>query len=1063
MALTPEQLKQAQARLAELDAKESEYNMTQEQAKRRLAELDIKAGDTPSYVEGEYEATSPYEHPDPMSPSAMAARLAELDAKATAMPEEDVSFGDRLERGLYETGASIGSGIEAMGDITGSETLTQYGEEMRLGNKAKANEAAPEIQNLLSWGGLGDAITESLPSVGAMAAGAATGAAIGAPIPLPGTTALGGLIGLGLTSFGMNLGDIKQIEESLDPESKSNLASLGFAGLATAPDVLTGGMFSATGKVGKDILKQAVKDSFVKRMVKNTAVAVGGAGLSAASVLGGAHVSTQIGIDDERLDAYAENVAVSSLLGGALSLTATPSIYAARMAQQKLDIRDNETSPIKFDEEGKIYYQQPNAAARADTGVFSDAMGTIKFGRAVDQVNAIAKGNDTVRDITSDFDMNFVERGTRVGKHTVNTEAKMDKVDALEIGGHFDLKKMSDAGQRKVKEDVYNGVDTPQANKVRAMLRHIYDRATEAGIKLGDRGENYLPFFLDIKKLKANTEGFRTEMVEYLTPKHGVEEATRKVNTYIQESLADGGTRFGDEAKMSDNLKEAIEKAVFDGNVDALRKPLVNVKKKGSINKTNNLELHRALSAVPEEIMQKWSKDLPLSSILEQYAQVASERIAYAKRFGADNELLNERVRMAVLEGYEKGKPLSMEAIDKVYELANLQQRITSTKVTPESRQRTAAIKSALNTVLLPTALIPSLIEPLYIVPKTGAVSAGKGLFQALGVSGRKLARIFNENVPQSEREAVLASLDSSFTEAVGIQTARWGDDTITPSQFDSYFFTLNLLAPFTEFTKIWSQLAAVDSFAKEANIAIDVTKSASARRAAGMRLAEAGLDVAAHSEWVANGSKKTDPHYRNVRAAAISLAEDVVFEPNPTNKPMWSSNPGFLMQMFSHLKTFPLQFNNRIALPVLTKLSKATGRSVQDLAKTATMAATASLGYAMIDQLKSFVRTGSNEAYEEKSDGQKWMGIVSGMGSASMVIDPFNAASFGKSALDVVAGPGLSMVGTGVKNLGASIADILSGDKDPGEVVDELTKKSLHILPNIMGSREALSEVVGG
>lgn len=1059
MALSEQQRVQLEAEKAQLEAE-----MTQERQALidEQTQLEIELGRAPSYTMEERDPVSSYEHPDPMSRSELEREAERLRAELTAAPEEEVSFGDRLERGVYEAGASIGGGIEAVGNIVGSDAVTQYGEEMRLGNRADAQAAAPDIQNVLSWGGLGEGITESLPSLGVMGASAATGATLGSVVPGVGT-ALGGMIGLGLASFGMNLGDIKQIEESLDEESKSNLVSLGFAGAATLPDVLTGGTLSATGKVGKNILKEGIKKSMLKSAAKNAGISGGGALFSAGAVMGGAHASQMIGIDEERMDTYAENAAVSTILGTSLGLVATPAIHSARDAQRALDARDNEVSPIKFDEEGKIYYQQPNAAARADTGVFSDFAGTIKFGRAVDQVNAIAKGNDTVRDITSDFNMNFVETSQRVGKHTINHEAKMDKADALAIAGLPDIKKQSKAAQRKIKEEVYTGVDTPQANKVRTMLRHIYDKATEAGIKLGDRGENYLPFFLDIKKLKANTEGFRTEMVEVLTPKMGEEKATRTVNTYIQESLADGGTRFGDEVKMSESLKKAIDSAVLDGNVDALRKPLVNVKKKGSINKTNNLELHRALSAVPEEIMQKWSKDLPLSSVLEQYAQVATERIAYAKRFGADNELLNERVRMAVLEGYEKGKPLSMEAIDKVYELANLQQRITSTKVTPESRQRTAAIKSALNTVLLPTALIPSLIEPLYILPKTGVASAGKGLFQAIGVSGRKLARIFNENVPQSEREAVLASLDSSFTEAVGIQTARWGDDTITPSQFDSWFFTLNLLAPFTEFTKIWAQLAAVDSFAKEANIAADLTKSPSARRAAGMRLAEAGLDVADHIEWVANGSKKTDPHYRNVRAAAISLGEDVVFHPDPTNKPMWSSNPGFLMQMFSHLKTFPLQFNNRIALPVLTKLSKTTGRSVQDLAKTATMAATASLGYAMIDQLKSLVRTGSTEAYEEKTDGQKWMGMLSGMGSLSMVIDPFNAASFGKSSLDVVAGPGLSMAGTGVKNLGATVADILSGEKDPGESVDDLLIKALHTLPNILGSREVLKEAVEG
>lgn len=54
-------------------------------------------------------------------------------------------------------------------------------------------------------------------------------------------------------------------------------------------------------------------------------------------------------------------------------------------------------------------------------------------------------------------------------------------------------------------------------------------------------------------------------------------------------------------------------------------------------------------------------------------------------------------------------------------------------------------------------------------------------------------------------------------------------------------------------------------------------------------------------------------------------------------------------------------------------------------------------------------------------------------------------------------------MGGTGVKNLGAAVSDILSGEKDPGESVDALLIKALHTLPNIMGSRDVLKEAVEG
>ena len=219
------------------------------------------------------------------------------------------------------------------------------------------------------------------------------------------------------------------------------------------------------------------------------------------------------------------------------------------------------------------------------------------------------------------------------------------------------------------------------------------------------------------------------------------------------------------------------------------------------------------------------------------------------------------------------------------------------------------------------------------------------------------------------------------------------------------------------------------------------------------MMLAEAGLDVAAYQRWVDAGSKKTDSYYRNVRAAAIDLSEDVVFNPKPVNKPMWSSNPGFWGQMFSHLKTFPLQFNNRIAIPVITKMSQRTGRTPQDLAKLTFYGTLAGLGYAVTDQLKSAARTGSTEAYDERSDGQRAMGILSQAGSISLILDPLNSASFGKTAVDVVVGPGIARMGTTVTNIG----QVLSGEKTPEDLVEDVIKG----LPNILGSREVLLDAV--
>ena len=253
--------------------------------------------------------------------------------------------------------AKGGRAAQAFGEATNWEWLASQGEEYAIEQIAEANKVAEGRSLDDGFGGfIADTLVESSPEIAAILASAGAGAAVGS-LAGPVGAGAGALTGLIASAFGVNLGTAKEIELSLDPESRSTWGTMAAAGVATTFDTATGGFvaapFKAVGKAGikegvREGAEKIVKKKIAQEVAKTTAGgAVSGAGSSLALDVG-ATLSTDSGFDENRVDAIVRNAATEFMFSGVLSGTAG----AVGAGVQTIRNKRDDAHPIQFDDSG---------------------------------------------------------------------------------------------------------------------------------------------------------------------------------------------------------------------------------------------------------------------------------------------------------------------------------------------------------------------------------------------------------------------------------------------------------------------------------------------------------------------------------------------------------------------------------------------------------------------------------------------------------------------------------------------------------------------------------------
>lgn len=266
-------------------------------------------------------------------------------------------------RGAFSSGVdtlqSLGySFVEAVGEATGAETLTEVGREgrerelreaelSRRGAKFTKFQDITSAEDFFQW--LKEKGGEQIPLMAPSLATAAGGAAIGTAI-LPGVgTVIGGVLGAFIPSFVLGAGETQQAIKERDPSTVA-------PGFAFGGGALIGLMDSALpGKVGSQLVK-AFGVEVAEQVLKRSAVEIakrvtkeGGKGFAVEGVTealqevvseAAAAQATDTKINQEELvDQMIEAFAAGAFLGGitTTSTTLTTEAYTARRTKHAMD------------------------------------------------------------------------------------------------------------------------------------------------------------------------------------------------------------------------------------------------------------------------------------------------------------------------------------------------------------------------------------------------------------------------------------------------------------------------------------------------------------------------------------------------------------------------------------------------------------------------------------------------------------------------------------------------------------------------------------------------------
>src|SRR3990167_9841797 len=167
-------------------------------------------------------------------------------AEAIRPAPAPATFGQSVSRGIDILQQLWFGGLEAAGEVVGSESLAGLGTRGRERNRIEIAAAGPRQQfsaistpsDFNQWAK--ETIGEQIPIMAPSLAGAATGAAAGSLFPVIGTT-IGAVVGAFVPSLAMGVGEVQTaIKERRPEEVAPGLAFLGGTAIAALDSALPG-------------------------------------------------------------------------------------------------------------------------------------------------------------------------------------------------------------------------------------------------------------------------------------------------------------------------------------------------------------------------------------------------------------------------------------------------------------------------------------------------------------------------------------------------------------------------------------------------------------------------------------------------------------------------------------------------------------------------------------------------------------------------------------------------------------------------------------------------------
>lgn len=1015
---------------------------------------------------------------------------------------------------LYRGGQSLAEAFGFADSAFGQAMVDGKNENLAEVNMVKAHPLYEDGE--FSFRGLLDQVARGAGTIG-VALPALAAAPAASLIGASGTT--GALVAGGLTSGFMNIGDIGLKAEDMDEAYNASMADLGTGLALGALEPLAAAKFvkalsPAFKRVAPDVQDAinsgnaaAFSGAIRSQVAQAPSVgrAMGISALTSGATEGVQDISTTLAAanatsywDELDIEEAMKESAVEALVGGVLGLPFGVGSSVMNKAQNNADLsfaKQVDEGIIEFDSNTGAWVKNQEKVPVTETKLghlYSKYLAPFMGEAGSKTLNQI--NTDKAKKLIGEFNQQQGSFARRLGIKPVHAESMAFKsaynkglstfltLDAVEAQAVHDQRVMPEG---EAKQEAYANL-SKQGKKASNELSTFLDLTIKNDLKnIGIdttlfEGGTYFPLHgrLDYKKIKQNKEQFINDAMT-IAEERGVELTREKVEKYVARIESQGYEHFGidTDTKILKKYSEEVDSFIEEGMTKeeaqkkAAKKMNNRVGKRKTqgikVNTQNAVETHRMLAELPQDFWNSWTD--PKASVQESiysYYEMMSERLAHAKKFGANNEVFYERVADVINDAKQKGINFNVETVtNDLANLMNLSQRIPTRNldVTQGDGLRTAqnAVRAGLSVTLLPLSLLPSLAEVFVVASRTG--QTGKTITAA----GKLTARIireqfkhgrgltFNDAAKLVDSTDIIADLGMTAYELKNTAAARIGDNEIGGriTNFENFFYNMTLTPQWTEALRMTAAIQGEQAFRADLVAYEKAIKDGDVKEQVriGDKFAEAGLNISQAYNWHLRGGKKDKFYEEQFKMGVLNVVEDTVMRPRMVQKPAWMSDERF--KLLAQLKSFSIVFNNVVMKGWYNQMI-ANGTPPEKMRQAAVIAPYIGMMIAtqiMASALREYAKTGDIEKWEDKDATAHALSAIAYIGGLSFAVDPFRASNWGVDPTSIILGPAASKANDLVSGVGA----ILSGSLAPEDVIGAVIKDVSRGFPIIAGLTE--------
>ncbi|UMO76452.1 putative structural protein [Pseudomonas phage BroderSalsa] len=935
-------------------------------------------------------------------------------------PVDPNSASSKLGAAVDRYQASLGGTVEALGEATGSQYLTDTGKQLRDENLAEAAKYGQPDQGMsykdVNWEDLGSVGTflkdigiETAPSMAQVMGGAVAGQQVGGMAGGYGR-AVGGTIGGFLGALGVNVGQVQNAIKEHDPDAKSPWHALGAgaamstldaggASLLLRPFVKNlGEDVVYNGLVKQGLAKEAALDLIKGATVESGIGAAQGAIQGVAAAKGaGKELDTDLIVED-----MINNAIGGALLGGTVGGAA--SVAGNAMHNSRVEGSAKEIVP-----------GTPDTDPQSVPGKIWSTMG----GRSTDMLQGLGEASPTARQFIEDF--NPDQSGQTATRKTIFEDA-----DLLAGNWRTQVDEATAGLSKRELDSLMDEVSTPgkqlgeRAQALRNTLDDVYNEAQARGLENIGYVEGHLPLRVDEGIVKKDKAAFIDTITPYYESKAS---ATKVVDDWLAASGKDPETAPPIDRLVTENtttgdleIMQAQRKDKADPDTMKYR-----FGQGSTTPEFGHLEKSRAFGNVPQNVLNKFAKEQTGKERLEavkDYFEGAAHRLAYVDRFGAKGEVANANIAKAVYEAQANGRPVPKIEIDRMYDLLDAYNGLKGRVKDRRIRTAQSTLGAALTIKTLPLATLSSLTEFMTPAIRGDVASAMRALIPTFGAIAHDAKRVLFKGVPRTEFAQVASEANITFDAATSVAAERLGANMLSrgASKVTRQFFILNGLSLITQVNRTYA--------AKTADIIIQrnlraLSSGLSVNSAKGRyyqnQLRSMGIDVQTNAQAVALYSPSSPSQTQaawDARVLGIKrFVDQSVLEPNLATTPLWMNEGKF--QLLAMLKRYPAAFGNTMLPAIARKFSPqyagSNSRAAAGLVGASfVVGMILGLGY-LQDMLKMVMKTGEVDYDDDRDERQVFQDVINTTLTPlqmGLVMDFFSAPRYGSDPVSSVAGP---------------------------------------------------------